>query len=323
MTQQMKAAVYDTNGGPEVLRYTDVDLPACGPDEVLIKVRAISIEGGDLLHRAQMAPETSGHIVGYAAAGEIVEVGAAVADRQVGQRVTAGMLEGSHAEFCAVPAGHAWIVPDGVDDDAAAAVPIAFGTAWHCVHERLRLAAGETLLVQGGAGTVGIAAIQFAHRLGARVIATVSGEERIERLRALGLDEAIDHRRQDVAAVLDALTDGRGVDAVLDPVGATLAQSFAALRQRGRLLFVGNAGKEPMTPDLFPAMGRNLTLHGVYFGALWDEPEVAASIDAILADVAAGRIEVVIDRRFPLSAAAEAHRHAEQGKGLGRTIMIP
>lgn len=320
--QRMKAAVYDTAGGPEVLRYTDVDMPPCGPDQVLVRVGAISIEGGDLLHRANMAPEAPNHIVGFAAAGEIVEVGSAVTDRRVGQRVATGALEGSHAEYRAVRASATWIVPDGVDDAAAAAVPVAFGTAWHCVHERLRLAEGETLLVQGGAGMVGLAAIQIAHRLGARVIATVSGEERSARLRALGLDEAIDHRSQDVVAVVRELTAGRGVDAVIDPVGATLAQSFEALKEYGRLVFVGNVGGS-LSPDLFPAMGKNLTLHGVFFGALWERPEVSATIDAILADVAAGKLDVVIDRRFPLAEAAAAHRHAEQGGILGRTVMTP
>ncbi|MFC3469390.1 zinc-binding alcohol dehydrogenase family protein [Massilia oculi] len=320
--QRMKAAVYDAAGGPEVLRYTGVDMPPCGPDQVLVRVGAISIEGGDLLHRANLAPEAPNHIVGFAAAGEIVEVGSAVTDRRVGQRVATGALEGSHAEFRAVRASATWIVPDGVDDAAAAAVPVAFGTAWHCVHERLRLAKGETLQVQGGAGMVGLAAIQIAHRLGARVIATVSGEERSARLRALGLDEAIDHRSQDVVAVVRELTSGHGADAVIDPVGATLAQSFEALREHGRLVFVGNAGGS-LAPDLFPAMAKNLTLHGVFFGALWESPEVAATIDAILADVAADKLEVVIDRRFPLAEAAAAHRHAEQGGILGRTVMIP
>jgi len=321
-TGRMKAAVYDTAGEPEVLRYADVEMPSCGPDEVLVRVGGISIEGGDLLHRAHMQPAAPNHIVGFAAAGEIVEVGSAVSGRQVGQRVTTGSLDGSHAEYRAVPARRTWLVPDGVDDAAAAAVPVAFGTAWHCLHDRLRLAQGETLLVQGGAGMVGLAAIQFAHRMGARVIATVSGEQRAARLRALGLDEAIDHRRQDVEDAVRELTAGRGVDAVLDPVGATLAQSFAALREGGRLVFVGNVGGS-IAPDLFPAMQKNLTLHGVFFGALWERPEVGATIEAILLDVAARRLEVVIDRRFPLAEAAAAHRHAEQGGVLGRTVMIP
>jgi NADPH:quinone reductase-like Zn-dependent oxidoreductase len=320
--QRMKAAVYDTAGEPEVLRYVDVDMPSCGADQVLVRVGAISIEGGDLLHRANMAPEAPNHIVGFAAAGRIVQVGSAVTNRRVGQRVATGALAGSHAEYRAVRASGTWIVPDGVDDVAAAAVPVAFGTAWHCVHERLRLAAGETLLVQGGAGMVGLAAIQIAHRLGARVIATVSGEERSARLRALGLDEAIDHRSQDVVAAVRELTAGRGVDAVIDPVGATLARSFEALREHGRLVFVGNVGGS-LSPDLFPAMSKNLTLHGMFFGALWERPDVSATIEAILADVAAGRLEVVIDRRFPLAEAAAAHRHAEGGGILGRTVMVP
>ena len=107
-----------------------------------------------------------------------------------------------------------------------------------------------------------------------------------------------------------------------DLTGTPLAQSFEALREHGRLVFVGNVGGS-LSPDLFPAMGKNLTLHGVFFGALWERPEVSATIEASLADVAAGKLEVVIDRRFPLAEAAAAHRHAEGGGILGRTVMVP
>lgn len=317
----MKAAIYDHAGRPEVLRYADVPDPTCPDDGVVIRLEAISIEGGDLWHRAGVEPPHPGHVLGYAAAGEIVQVGAAVRDRRVGQKVMTADLQGSHAELSAVPARRTWIVPEGLDLAAAAAIPIGFATAHHCVFDRGALTAGETVLVQAGAG--GIGAIQFARRAGARVLATVSGEDRIARLKELGLDEAIDHRTQDVIAEVRRLTEGRSVDLVIDPVGGTLGQSIAAPRDQGRLVFVGNADRASMTPDLLPAMMANLTLDGVYFGGRWDEPEVAGTVDEILADAAAGRIEIVIDRIFPLAEAAAAHRHAEEGRGLGRTIMRP
>lgn len=319
----MKAAIYDVPGGPDVLRYADVPDPVCGDDEVIVQVEAISIEGGDLHHRSQTPPATPGHVHGYAASGAIMEVGRAVRGRQVGQRVTTVGLAGSHAELRATPAILTWLVPAGLDMAAAAAVPIPFGTAYHCLFTRGALRAGETLLVQGGAGMVGLGAIQYAARAGARVLATVSGHDRANRLKALGLDEAIDHRSEDVSAELRRLTQGRGVDLVVDPVGGTLDQSIAALRDRGRLVFVGGADNTGLLPNLLPAMLANLTLHGVYFGSRWEEPEVSATVDLILDDVASGRIEASIDRVFPLSEAAAAHRYAAEGRGLGRTILRP
>lgn len=319
----MKAAVYDLNGAPEVLRYADVPDPACAPDGIVIRVEAISIEGGDLVNRAGTAPPHPAYVGGFAAAGEIIEVGSSVTDRRVGQKVATVGLEGSHAELRAVPARRSWIVPDGLDVVKAAVVPIAFGTAYNCVVDRGAVRQGETVLVQGGAGGVGVAAIQFAKAAGARVSATVSGDDRAQRLKRLGLDDAIDHHRQDVAAEAKRLTGGRGVDLVVDPIGSTLDVSLAALRERGRLVFVGNAGRAPLKPDLWPALAGNMTLHGVFFGGRWDEPEVIASIDRILGDVAAGRIQVPVDRVFPLADAAAAHRHAEQGGRIGRTVMTP
>lgn len=319
----MKAAVYDQAGLPDVLRYADVPDPQCGPDDILVRVEAISIEGGDLVHRAGSVPPHPAYVGGFAAAGTIVAVGASVTDRSIGQRVATVGLEGSHAALRAVPVRRSWIVPDGLDAPRAAAIPIAFGTAYNCVIDRGAVRAGETVLVQGGAGSVGIAAIQFAKAAGARVFATVSGAERADRLKRLGLDAAIDHRSQDVAAAIRCLTGGTGVDLVVDPVGSTLDSSLAALRERGRLVFVGNAGRAPLQPDLWPALANNLVLHGVFFGGRWDELEVRASVDRILADAAAGRIDVPIDATFPLSEAAAAHRHAEAGGRIGRTVLVP
>lgn len=166
--------------------------------------------------------------VGNAAAGEVVAVGPEVRDRLVGQKVTSFDMDGSHAAMRAVKASRIWLVPEGLGMAQDAALPIAFGTAHHCLFTRGQLAGGETVLVQAGAGGVGHAAIQLARQAGATVIATVSGTERAMRLAALGLDHAIDHRRVDVAAEAMRLTNGRGVDLVVDPMGATLKNSLAA-----------------------------------------------------------------------------------------------
>ncbi|MFD1330393.1 zinc-binding alcohol dehydrogenase family protein [Methylopila musalis] len=319
----MKAAFHDRPGPPDVLRYGDVPDPVCPRDGVLIRVEAVAIEGGDLINRASAPPPHPLFVGGYAAAGEVVAVGEAVSDRHVGQTVTSFDLAGSHAELRAVAAGQTWPTPHGLSMAAAAALPIAFGTAHQCLFTRGGLKAGETVLIQAGAGGVGLAAIQLAHRAGATVLATVSGRERAERLAALGLDHAIDHRAADVVAEVMRLTDGRGADLVVDPVGATLGTSLAALRPEGRLVFVGNAGGGGLDLDLWPALQANQSLFGVYMGTQLATPEVHRAVADLLERAASGELTVVVDRTFPLSAAAEAHAHAEGGDVLGRVVLVP
>lgn len=319
----MKAAVYDHPGPPDVLRYADVADPVCPSDGVLIRIEAAAIEGGDLINRASVPPPHPAFVVGYAAAGEIIAVGENVKNRQVGQKVTSFDLAGSHAQLRAVAASRTWPVPEGLDMAAAAALPIAFGTAHHCLFARGGLKWGETVLIQAGAGGVGLAAIQLAHRAGATVLATVSGVERAERLVGLGLDRAIDHRSADVADTVMRLTEGRGVDLVVDPVGATLQSSLAVLRPEGRLVFVGNAGGSQLSIDLWPAMQANQSLSGVFMGTQLEKPDVYGTVSRMLDWAAAGDIKVIVDRTFPLAAAAEAHAYAESNSILGRVVIVP
>lgn len=318
----MKAAVYDNPGPPTVLRYVDVPDPVCGPQDVLIAVEAISIEGGDLINR-RSTPQRSPWIVGYAAAGTIVAVGENVGDRSVGQRVTAFDMQGSHAELWSVPASRTWLVPNDVDMAQAAALPISFGTARHCVITKGRLNEGETVLIQAAAGGVGLAAIQLARQAGATVVAVAGGRERQARLTALGAAHVIDRFEQDVAGEARRLTDGRGVDLVIDPVGSTLQASLAALAIEGRLVFVGNAGGGGLDVDLWSPMQNNQTLHGVFMGALFERPAVHRTVDELLEATAERRLDVVIDQVFPLREAAKAHEYAETARPLGRVVMTP
>ncbi|MBC9176189.1 quinone oxidoreductase family protein [Pseudoroseomonas ludipueritiae] len=319
----MKAAVYDTAGEPRVLHYRDVADPPCPPDGVLIRVEAISIEGGDLINRASTPPPTPGYILGYAAAGEVVAVGSQVRNRLTGQKVTSFDLCGSHAAMRAARASRTWLVPDGLDTAAAAALPISFGTAYHCLFTRGGLGEGETVLIQGGAGGVGLAAIQLAHQAGATVIATVSGRERTQRLAALGLTHAIDHRTTDVVEEVMRLTDGRGVNLVVDPVGSTLGSSLASLQPEGRLVFVGNAGRAALDLDLWPALQANQSLMGVFMGTQLEKPEVYRTVSQMLQRAARDQLEVTIDRRFALADAALAHAYAEGNSILGRVVLLP
>lgn len=320
----MKAAVYYENGPPSVLRYEEVPDPQLRPDGVLIKVEAVSIEGGDTLNRLGGALVTEPHVVGYQAAGTILEVGAQVTHLRPGQRVATLDMFGSHAEKRAVLARNAWPVPDGLDIKEASIVPVTFGTADDCLFEFGHLKAGETVLVQAGASGVGIAAIQLAKRAGATVIATASSHGRLERLRPFGMDHGIDYTKDDVVAAVMKLTGNKGVNLVVDPVGGqTLQSSIGALGYRGRISLVGAAGREGLRADVGPLMAGNRSLTGVFLGAEIVTDRVHDMIQRHIDDVAAGTLKAVIDRSFPLSEAAAAHEYIESRQAVGRVLLIP
>ena len=328
----MKAAVYYETGGPEVFRIEEMPDPALRPGGVLIEVGAVSIQGGDLLHRQAGVLSSTPHIVGYQAAGTVVAVGDGVGDGFVpGQRVVATMGYGSHAELVSVRAASVYAVPDGLSLEEAAGVPIEFGTADDCLFEFGRLQPREVVLVQAGAGGVGLAAIQLAKRAGASmVVATASSDERLERLRDFGMDHGINYASvadpSRVAAEVLRLTDGHGADVVVDPVGGrTLEGSIAALAYRGRISWVGRAGREETPPEVWPIMQKNGSLTGTFFGAEMarDPARTRALIERLLQRAADGELHVVIDTVFPLAQAAEAHRYIESRRALGRVLLKP
>ncbi len=320
----MKAAVYYENGDPSVLKYEDVPDPVVHPKGVLIRVEAVSIEGGDTLNRSRGALASSPHIVGYQAAGEIIEVGSEVTNLRVGQKVATTGAYGSHAELRAVPARTAWPIPDGFSTKLASVIPVAFGTADDCLFEFGHLKAGETVLVQAGASGVGTAAIQLAKRAGARVFATASSDERLQKLKALGLDVGINYRTHNVVQEVMRLTDKKGVDLVVDSVGgSTLQGSILSLGYRGRCSMVGAAGREPMTIDVSSLMGGNRTLQGVFLGAEIGGERAHANVQRLIDEAAKGELTVVIDREFPLAEAAAAHAYIESRQAVGRVLLIP
>jgi NADPH:quinone reductase len=320
----MKAAVYYENGDPSVLRYEDVPDPACHDKGVVIRVEAVSIEGGDTLNRFGGALATVPHIVGYQAAGEIVEVGASVTHLRVGQKVATVNGYGSHAELRSVPARNAWPIPDGFDVGKASVIPVAFGTADDCLFEFGRLKAGETVLIQAGASGVGLAAIQLAKRAGATVLATASSDARLEKLKPYGLDHGINYATADVVQEVQRLTNKKGVDLVVDPVGGpTLQSSLLSLGYRGRVSMVGRAGRQPMQIDVQSLMAGNRSLSGVFLGAEIMTDRAHDNIQRLIDEAAAGAFEVVIDRTFKLAEAAAAHAYIESRQAVGRVLMIP
>jgi NADPH2:quinone reductase len=321
----MKAAVYYENGGPDVFKYEDVPDPECHHKGIVIRVEAVSIEGGDTLNRFRGALSTKPHIVGYQAAGEVVAVGEEVEHIKVGDHAVTTGAFGSHAELRAVAARTAWVIPPGMDVRLAAAIPVPFGTAHDCLFEFGRMKKGDIVLVQAGASGVGVAAIQLAARAGASmVLATASSDARLEALKPLGLTHGINYSRDDVSAEVARLTDKHMADVIVDSVGGpTLQTSIASLAYRGRISMVGAAGREPMVVDVGSMMGGNRTLSGVFLGAEIATDRVHDNIQQLIQDAADGGLKVVIDRTFALKDAAEAHRYIESRQAVGRVLLIP
>jgi NADPH2:quinone reductase len=322
----MKAAVYYETGTPDVLRYEDVPAPQPGPGEILITVEAISIEGGDTLNRLGGELTSRPHIVGYQAAGTVTALGEGADQYTVGDRVVTVGLNGSHAEQRAVPQGFAWPIPDDLGTLEAACIPVAFGTAHDCLFEFGRLQPGETVLIHAGAGGVGIAAVQMAKQAGARVLATASSDERLARLKPLGLDDGINYVTHDFVTESRALTNGRGIDVIVDSVGGTnLQRSIDALAYRGRCISVGDASRGLRDPlDVSGLRPNNQMLSGYFLGGeLFFGTRAYGMVSDQIDAVANGSLKVVIDRTFPLADAAAAHEYIESRQAFGRVVLIP
>jgi NADPH2:quinone reductase len=203
-------------------------------------------------------------------------------------------------------------------------VPVAFGTAADCLFEFGHLQADETVLIQAGAGGVGVAAIQLAKRAGATVLATASTDDRLDRLKPLGLDHGINYSDEGWVGNVRALTGGRGVDLVVDSVGGKiLAGSIQCLTYRGRCITVGSAGRDPQPFDISALAMGNHSLTGVFLGAELGTERARDMIGRLVDDVVSGKLEVLVDRTYPLSEAAAAHEFLESRQAVGRVVLIP
>ncbi len=321
----MKAAVYYENGAPSVFRYEEVPDPVAGPGEMLMHVEVVSVEGGDTLNRLGGPLVSVPHVVGYQAAGTVVSVGPEVKGYAVGDRVVGLAFHGSHAELRVAHPLTTWKIPDTLATELAACVPVAYGTAHDALFEFGRLVEGETALIHAGAGGVGLAAIQMAQRAGARVLATASSDERLERLRAFGLDDGINYREKDFVTEVRALTNNRGADVILDSVGGeNLQKSLGALAYRGRCVTFGNAGRGEVTKLDTSGLGTsNQSLIGYFLGPeLFVGPRAHSMIAQLIDDVASGALRVEIDRRFALADAEEAHAYIESRQAFGRVVLL-
>jgi NADPH2:quinone reductase len=322
----VKATVYDHPGGPEVFRYQEVPDPQLTADGVLVRVEAISVEGGDTLHRGTGEVPSAPHIVGYQAAGTVLAAGDQVRGFRAGDRVVTVGTNGSHAELRVAGERFTWHIPPGLSTEVAACVPIAFGTANDALFEFGHLQPGETVLVHAGASGVGIAAIQLAKRAGAQVLATASSDAKLARLAEFGLDHGINYRQAAFPEAVRDLTGGRGANVILDTVGGqALQDSLTCLAYRGRCVSIGDAGRQRGTPlDISSLRPGNQALTGYFLGAeLFLGDRAHQVIAARLDDIAARMLRVVIDRTFPLADAAAAHAYIESRQAFGRVLLKP
>lgn len=318
----MKAVHYSRNGGPDVMEYGELPDPEVGADTVLIAVEWISIEGGDLLNRLVSQPARTPFVPGYQAAGLVAAVGEAVTRFRPGDRVIGFNWHGSHAELFAVPEHYAYPVPEGMDLRLAATIPVAFGTAHDALFEYGEMESGDFVLVQGAAGGVGLAAVQFASQAGATVIGTASNRERLERAVPFGLHHGIDYRTEDIAARCKEITGGKGVDLVLDLAGGQGKDVLLrAVKPHGRYAVIGAAAGTLPSFGFFELIRKSLHVVGISFGRDMHTPRVHALLAKIAQKIAQGYLQMPIAAEFSLADAVEAHRFAAEGHPFGRVVI--
>ncbi len=315
-------------GGPEVLRPATGPLPQPHSDEVLIRVRAAGVNRPDVLQRqgAYPPPPGASRVLGLEVAGEVVAAGDAVTQHRIGDRVCALTNGGGYAEYCTAPA--AQVLPWPADSDAlrAAALPETYFTVWANVFMLGRLAAGESLLVHGGTSGIGVTALQLAKAFGATAYATAGSDDKVAACLRLGADAAINYRSQDFLPEIQRLTGRRGVDVVLDMVGASyFPRNLRCLTVDGRLVIIAFLGGSKVEAfDLLPIMTKRLTVTGSTMRprstAL--KGEIAAALRArVWPLLDAGRCGPVIHQVFPLAEAAAAHALMESSAHIGKIML--
>jgi putative PIG3 family NAD(P)H quinone oxidoreductase len=323
----MRAIVVAAPGGPEQLHIEEVPDPVAQEGEIVVRVAGAGVNRADLLQRQGFYPPPPGasDILGLEASGLVASIGPGVTTLSEGDRVMLLVEGGAYAELVAVRATQAVHVPDNIDLIDAGGIPEVFITAHDALFTRGHLLDGETVLIHGGGGGVGTAAIQLARAHGCRVLVTAGSAEKLERCVALGADAGINYRTEDFVARTRELTDGRGADLVLDIMGASyLGKNIDAVATDGRIVVIGMQGGNQAEIDLGVMMRRRLSLIST---ALRSRPaaQKAVIVAAFAADVlpsfADGRLHPVIDRVLPLERAGEAHRLMESSKVVGKIVL--
>jgi putative PIG3 family NAD(P)H quinone oxidoreductase len=323
----MHAVVITEAGGPEVLRWQPVPDPACGPDEVVVAVAASAVNRADLLQRQGAYPPPAGSPAwpGLECSGTIVDVGTDVQGWRPGDEVCALLTGGGYAEKVAVPAGQLLPVPAGVDLVTAAGLPEVMCTVWSNVVMRAGLRSGEVLLVHGGAGGIGTAAIQIGVALGATVAVTAGSSAKLARCADLGASILVNYREDDFVGAVKVATGGHGADVVLDIIGAKyLASNVAVLATGGRLVVIGLQGGRRAELDLSALMSKRASISATTLRAR-PTAEKAAIVAAVREHVwpmiESGAVTPVIDHVVPMRDAAAAHRAVEAGENIGKVLL--
>lgn len=329
MPAPMMAAIEIADPGKAgFLRATERPIPQPAADEILIRVAAAGVNRPDVLQRRGLYPPPAGasDLPGLEVAGIVVATGDVVTRFRPGDAVCALLAGGGYAAYAVVPEGQCLPVPAGLTLAEAASLPETHFTVWAALLIQGRWQPGESVLVHGGASGIGVTAIQLMHALGAPVYATTSSEERARRCEALGATLGIDHSQQDFVAILREYTAGRGVAVILDMVaGDYVPRNIEVAASGGRIVQIAFLRGSKVTVDIATLMQKRLTLSGMTLRSrgVAEKAAIAREIEArVWPMYAAGRMQSCIHARFPLAAAAEAHRLMESGTHVGKLVLI-
>ncbi len=322
----MKAIQVPKTGGVEVLTLVDIPAPKPKPNEVVVKIAAAGVNYIDVYFREGRYPITPPFILGQEASGVVSEVGSEVKDFKPGDRVAYTGITGAYAEFEAVPADRLVRVPAGITDHQAAAAMLQGMTAHYLVNSTYPLKKGETALIHAAAGGVGLLLVQMSKNIGARVIATVSTEEKAKLAREAGADDVIFYTKQDFEVETKRLTDGKGVHVIYDGVGkTTFDQDLNVLRPRGYLvLFGASSGPVPLF-DLgkLAQKGSLFITRPTLVHHIASREELQQRATDVLNMIGSSKLKLRIEHLYPLSEAQQAHRDLEGRKTTGKLLLIP
>jgi NADPH2:quinone reductase len=324
--KMMKAIRIPKFGDPEVLSYEDVSLPEPKAGEVRVKQAAIGVNFIDIYHRKGLYPNNLPFTPGSEGSGTVDAVGEGVTELKVGDRVAYAMAPGAYAEYVVISAARLVPVPEGVTLEQAAAVMLQGMTAHYLAISTYPLQPGDTALVHAAAGGVGLLLTQIAKQRGARVIGTVSTEEKADLARSNGADEVIIYTQENFEEVTKHLTNGKGVNVVYESVGKeTFNQSLNCLRPRGYLVLYGQSSGPvpPLDPQILNAKGSLFLTRPTLVHYVATREELLQRAGDVFAWMAAGKLHVRIDRSFPLAQAAAAHQYLEGRQTRGKVILVP
>jgi NADPH2:quinone reductase len=327
LPKHMQAISITEPGTPDVLQLVTLPLPEPKPEEVLIKVAAAGVNRPDVLQRMGRYPVPPGAspLLGLEVAGTVAAVGDVSSGWKIGDTVCALTPGGGYAEYCVAPASNCLPVPHGLTATQAASLPETFFTVWSNVFDRGRLRPGETFLVQGGASGIGVTAIQMVHALGHRVFATAGSDDKCRTCESLGAERCVNYKTADFVEVVKSLTDGRGVDVILDMVGGDyVPRELDLLAEDGRLIFIAFLRGPKGNFDINRLMRRRLTITGSTLRPRSAEfkAAIAQSLrQKIWPLIERERIRAVVHATFPLAEAGRAHALMESGQHIGKIVL--